>query len=272
VNPSVMLNLGQDDISRPFWACAKDGIVQAGTGKDPTDAGSVFISYTDPDPYNVMFAAVSTGPWGNSQGVWNVCVDNDGDTLAGNLASYQFNGNYDDTVGVNHGTLTGTVSFTADHLGNSDAAVIFSGAAGNFVTISTPFQNAGGEFSISTYLNPSVVGDGSWHGFVGYQDGGVCPGRSPSMWVNKEDGLHFDSCSSGVRSAGDAPSFFTAGTYTHVAWVKSGTDYIFYKNGVASYTMPGAPATVDLSQDYWLGRVDNYYAGTMDEIQVRVLS
>ena len=35
------------------------------------------------------------------------------------------------------------------------------------------------------FLQPTVVGDGSWHGFCGYQNSGT---RSPSLWVNWNGG------------------------------------------------------------------------------------
>ena len=82
---------------RPFWACAKDGPVQAGRGS--TIGEDVFIEWQDDSNiYNPSFVAVSTG-WG-STGEWTVCVPDAGGP--GSLASayYNFAGNADDSSGT----------------------------------------------------------------------------------------------------------------------------------------------------------------------------
>ena len=60
---------------RPFWACAKDGLVRGGRGD--TVGTDTFISWQDDsDIYDVNLVSVSTG-WG-STGEWTVCVPDAG--------------------------------------------------------------------------------------------------------------------------------------------------------------------------------------------------
>eukprot|EP01052_Picozoa_sp_SAG31_P057521 SAG31_NODE_17071_length_684_cov_1.405128_2_plen_116_part_00 len=110
-----------------------------------------------------------------------------------------------------------------------------------------------------------------------------CPHRSPSLWVargnplpeigqdagpetGENGGLHYDSCvapsgnygfgsGSGVRYSGvvQGPSggnFFRPGVYVHVVWVKIGSRYTFYRNGVQLQGDSGdaAPPQVNMNQ------------------------
>ena len=118
------------------------------------------------------------------------------------IADYQFNGNAQDTSGVNHGTISGAVRFVADRNNAPNSAAFFNGVDA-FITVQAPFPNADTAFTIAVWLKPTLI-DAGWHGFVGYHsDLGdtmecCCPHRSPSMWVARrvEDGssLHYDSC------------------------------------------------------------------------------
>ena len=125
-----------------------------------------------------------------------------GSTTQNTIADYQFNGNAQDTSGVNHGTVSGAVQYVPDRNGAQNAAAYFNGRDA-FITVQAPFPNADTAFTIAVWLKPTLI-DAGWHGFVGYHSdlGGTmeccCPHRSPSMWVARavEDGsaLHYDSC------------------------------------------------------------------------------
>jgi hypothetical protein len=72
----------------------------------------------------------------------------------------------------------------------------------------TPFNAANDDFSMAVFLKPTLVNDGAWHGFLGYQDGT----RSPSLWVNFNGcDVGFCDCSSNLggrvsgSGAGDMP-------------------------------------------------------------------
>jgi hypothetical protein len=64
------------------------------------------------------------------------------------------------------------------------------------ITVTTPYKSATDDFSISIWLKPTLINDGAWHGFLGYQDGGT---RSPSLWVNFNGcDVGFCDCSSNL--------------------------------------------------------------------------
>ena len=93
------------------------------------------------------------------------------------------------------------------------------------------------------------------------------------MWVARFEGLHWDSCQSGTRYAGVLQNYFPVAevnVYQHVVWTKRGSNYYFYKAGdlySPGGTQPAA-TNVQLSDNYWVGHVDNYFTGTIDEVQV----
>ena len=109
---------------------------------------------------------------------------------------YLFAGNADDATGYSHGVVSGGASLDVDRLGTASSAYMFDGVDGK-IQVATPFRSSDGDFSISIWLKPTVIDDGSWHGFVGYQDPAT---RSPSLWVN------FNGCDVGFCDCAGAPA------------------------------------------------------------------
>ena len=157
-------------------------------------------------------------------------------------ALYLFSGDADDSAGTNHGEVNGA-TLAADRFGAANEAYSFDG--NDVITVATPFTAGDGDFSMQVWLSPSIVNDGSWHGFCGYQADGT---RSPSLWVNwnggddtytensADDGMHWDTRTTqdgdGTRFAGVINDFFWVDTYVHAAWTaSSGEANKFYKNG-----------------------------------------
>ena len=139
------------------------------------------------------------------------------------------------------------------------------------MTLDSPFPATDTEFTIALWLSTELTNDGAFHGFIGYQDGGVCPGRSPSMWVGLGETLHYDSCESGTRFQGVLQQYFPVAEvnqYQHVVWTKIGVESQFYKNGEKFGDVVAAPEHVQLSERYWIGRVDNHFSGTIDEVAI----
>jgi hypothetical protein len=92
-------------------------------------------------------------------------------------AYFLFDGTADDAAGYRHGTVSGA-KLTSDRFGTPNQAYSFDGD--DLITVETPFTGADDDFTISIWLQPTLLNDGAWHGFLGYQDGT----RSPSLWVN----------------------------------------------------------------------------------------
>ena len=169
-----------------------------------------------------------------------------------------------------------------------DAAGNFSSASSNSVTVAVvtdyalnfdgtndyvsipnnPFSN-NNTFTIQAWLKPEVVGDGAYHGFLGMQ----LSGRKPSLWVNTNGDLHYDSYKGSQRFSGTisdgSNKFFTVSEWVHVGWTNDGSNYKFYKNGnlVATETAPDTFNALD-NIGYQIGKVDNYFKGQIDEVAI----
>ena len=245
---------GNDDIQTCIDYCAGDSQCHAFDRDEPFQ-GTCWLFHNGPGTH--------TGN-GNSA---SRCHVNGGSV---NIATYLFAGNADDASGSNHGDVNGA-TLTTDRMGASDSAYSFDG--NDVITVATPFTDGSSDFSISIWLSPSVMDDGTWHGFCGYQAGS----RSPSLWVNwngggNGDGMHWDTRTTqggdGTRYAGVINSWFVINTYVHTVWTaESGGSNTFYNNGaVPGDGVTEAAANVDLHDTYTIGRVDNFFSGTIDEV------
>jgi hypothetical protein len=150
----------------------------------------------------------------------------------------------------------------------TDYALNFDGT-NDYVSIpNNPFSN-NNTFTIQAWLKPEVVGDGAYHGFLGMQ----LSGRKPSLWVNTNGDLHYDSYKGSQRFSGTisdgSNKFFTVSEWVHVGWTNDGSNYKFYKNGnlVATETAPDTFNALD-NIGYQIGKVDNYFNGQIDEVAI----
>jgi predicted acylesterase/phospholipase RssA len=137
----------------------------------------------------------------------------------------------------------------------------------DYVEIPEPFKN-NTAFTISLWVNPSILNDEQYHGFIGKEGDEY---RKPGLWVCPGDsGLHYDSYDpSGQRYWDLLPNFFEAkDQWVHIAWVKQGTEYTFYRNGERFATKPAPEQFYTSDTSYWLGRVDNFFAGYIAEVRI----
>jgi fibronectin type 3 domain-containing protein len=167
----------------------------------------------------------------------------------------------DDDVSVTN-TDNDTVAVVTDYALNFDGT-------NDYVSIpNNPFSN-NNTFTIQAWLKPEVVGDGAYHGFLGMQ----LSGRKPSLWVNTNGDLHYDSYKGSQRFSGTisdgSNKFFTVSEWVHVGWTNDGSNYKFYKNGnlVATETAPDTFNALD-NIGYQIGKVDNYFNGQIDEVAI----
>lgn len=170
----------------------------------------------------------------------------------------------DETENDNDGTVNGHTSLVADELFGS--CYSFDGVD-DYVEVNDPFTSAD-TFTISIWVRPAALDDGAYHGFVGHQG----ETRKPGMWLAPAGGgLHYDSYdAAGQRWTDILDNFFTAaGAWVHVAWVKDGGQYSFYRGGEPFATRP-APAQFGkgAAAQYWVGRVDNFWRGQLAHARV----
>ncbi|NEO79936.1 neuraminidase-like domain-containing protein [Moorena sp. SIO4G3] len=167
-----------------------------------------------------------------------------------------------------NGTLQGNVQWqeVADFPGVDSKNVLeFEGST--FIEIPDPFDDLT-NFTIDVWVKPSVINDGSYHGFIGKQENP----RKPGMWLAPNNGgLHYDSYTdAGERFSDILPNFFTStDEWIQVTWVKNGEEYSFYRNGLLFETRP-APQKVytNPASNYDIGRVDNYWQGQIAEVGI----
>ena len=117
-----------------------------------------------------------------------------------------------------------------DRFGAPNSAYLFTGI-GSVITVPSPFAAGDNDFTVAMWLAPTVVGDSSWHAFVGYESDRA---RSPSAFVNSNEAalpyspagqgsdLHWDTRTTqngdGSRHAGVVPNWFSVRTYVHTVW------------------------------------------------------
>jgi gliding motility-associated-like protein len=161
------------------------------------------------------------------------------------------------------GAVTGS-TFTFDCTSN---ALDFDGV-NDFVQVASPLPlTSSGDFTIEAWVKPSII-DGNFRGFFGVE---TQSGRAPSLYVGPNGTLYADAYNAtniNDRYLSQIDNFFTLNNWVHVAWVKTGSTFVIYKNGVQVGTRT-APASVNLpNANFWIGRVDNYLSGSMDEVRV----
>ena len=124
-------------------------------------------------------------------------------------------------------------------------------------------------FTMSLTVNPANVDNGDWQGFIGFQ-GPVR--RSPSMWVNPDHGgLHFDAYDSVdfTRFNFEINDIFVNGVAVNITVVKDANEFRLYIDGNTEPALVrSAPDQVHLEGNFNLGGVDNYFDGTLDNVQV----
>lgn len=131
-----------------------------------------------------------------------------------------------------------------------------------------PYTSPTGDFTIEFWVKPIDL-NGGYRGFFGLQPGGTTT-RGPSMWQNG-NAWHCDSYKKdGTRFEVEIQNVFQqANEWVHLAWVKNGGTYYYYRNGKQIDTRP-APPNGDYVTNTTLrfGRVDNYYNAFFDEVRI----
>eukprot|EP01043_Picozoa_sp_COSAG02_P018093 COSAG02_NODE_835_length_16654_cov_52.747569_9_plen_2865_part_01 len=166
--------------------------------------------------------------------------------------------------------------FTNDNFnmvaGSTNGSVALDGVD-DYLSVPAPWSDPDADFAVSMWVSVGSLNGGSvMQGIVGRQTTGVCPGRSPSLFLNRATGgLSWDSCTNDgtARYNGDLHGFFQdddVGEWVYITWTKSAGQYLFAKNG----ELVGLPATaapsVEIADDYHLGKVDTYFDGRLDEV------
>jgi gliding motility-associated-like protein len=267
------------------------------TGSASTTASSVVVSYdytintcSFTDTKTITVSSLTSGTATGNQTLCSSSTTVTAITLAGNTSgsSIQWQSSLDNvtfnnianatSASLSPGSVTATTYYraavTSAACGTLNSNVISKGynnslsfdGTDDYVQPGAPLPiSANDNFTYEAWVRPSLV-DANYRGFLGTDVANV--GRAPSMWVGPSGSLHTDSYSGATRYDMLVNNFFTANTWVHVAWVKNGTTYTIYKNGVQAATAT-APSSVLLpNANFTIGKLDNFFAGTLDEVRI----
>jgi hypothetical protein len=149
---------------------------------------------------------------------------------------------------------------------------LYTDGVDDFALLSgSPIPDGAEAFTIELWINPDGTNfdDTDYHGFIGFEGPGGVQGRNPSLWL-KEGKIHLDAARDVDLTRFDLlteRALVTQDRWTHVALVKDAELFRVYLDGVETVTTP-APNRVNISTNsYWIGRVDNYFSGSIDEVR-----
>lgn len=134
-----------------------------------------------------------------------------------------------------------------------------------------PFEDPT-QFTICFWVKSPPEGSVNWadgfYSLMGSRDSDPTQ-RAPSLWMQRDGGLRYASASdSGVSCDGVIASFVTPGDWQHVAWVKRGTTYAFYRDGKLVTERPAPERIRTAMRGYSVGYVDNYLFGAIIELRI----
>jgi hypothetical protein len=146
-----------------------------------------------------------------------------------------------------------------------DSVLAFNGTS-HYVEVADPFEDDTA-FTVTLWAKTHVLDDGATHGLLGKQGE---PYSKPALWLGPTNGsLHYESSSpSGERFAGAIDDFFEKDKWTHVAWVKRGTKYEFYRDGQLIAEKPAPARFYSRRSSYWIGRCEAFWSGQITMMRV----
>jgi hypothetical protein len=170
-------------------------------------------------------------------------------------------GNANDNVGGNNGTLTGATTFGPGKIGQG---FVFDGRSGSGVLLGNPASLQLQDFTIKAWIrrgSDAVVsyGSGGVGTIFGCGWGGYC------FYMGPDGELDFDRLGDVAPQRG--PSI-TDTNWHHVAVTKSGSEVVFYLDGTAC-PVPSYTSTFMFTSPIGFGfrpdNQDNSFLGTLDE-------
>jgi len=171
---------------------------------------------------------------------------------------------YDLSGNNNHGTIYGA-SWTYGKIGSG---LSFDGVDDYVQTTSNPIVSD--DITLVVWIYPRVISDGRYHGFAGYQ-GPSLYYRPFNLWVDPYAGLHWwiSNSDNTQTHKGTISNFFDqANKWYFIAFRKSGKKLDIFKYD-RKFSLLDSPFS-DLYKPpyYWIGRVDNYFNGIIDEVMI----
>ena len=202
---------------------------------------------------------------------------------------FRFLGRYESSAGVqaigqSAQNLTGRAGSSDEggflSTGTSRVVIGASGVATGWTARALALGRDNRDFSIAFWIRPEDSGSGAWRGVVFK---GIEPGpplanwrRTPGIWLHpSENRVHFristDYGNGGENEGGDSAAVIQAGTWTHLAYVKSGRRLRLYLNGLLDQEVVLRSPNILYSDDpFYLGANPHYagFVGALSEFRV----
>lgn len=205
------------------------------------------------------------GHWRLDESTGATTVDGSGNGLTGTLTN------------MSTGTSTAWVAGAAAIDFFNRSAVLFDGANDHIAVPASSSLVLGNTFTQAAWIYPSFA-DNNFHGVWGYQPGGANPQfyRYPSLYITQNTAVHAGFGDGTAWTGWTSPTGVIAqNTWNHVAVSFDGTTYRLFVNGTQVYTSNAlAGKTPYPSNQFYIGRVENYFPGRVDDVRLyrRVLT
>ncbi len=165
-------------------------------------------------------------------------------------------------------TSTGCASTRTAVTAVTNNALHFDGVNDVVNLSSQSIQDGATAFTIEVWIKPDSSNfDGQWHAILGKQPVSN-NSRIPSLYLMSGK-IHLSAWEDNTLTDYGfvtPNAHILQNVWSHIAIVKEGTAFKVYVNGSLVHTAP-APTAVNVTHPYDLGRVDNYYAGLLDELR-----
>jgi N-acetylneuraminic acid mutarotase len=239
--------------------------------------GTIHFDSTDPFgatlPPNYTFTAADAGVHTFAGGATLFTASGQTITVsgtglpAGAVSAWRGEGNAQDSVGTNNGSLQGGVTFAPGEVGQ---AFRFNGTSGYVSVPNAPsFSSA---VTLEAWINPATITAGTFETIMAKSN---FPTRNYGLWMNDAGGLHLSYINgSGNVSFSTAPGLIHVGVFTHVAGIidtAAGVMQI-YVNGQLAASQATAGPMVPNGFPLTIGASDagpnNFFNGLIDEATV----
>ncbi|MEM6687773.1 MAG: PQQ-dependent sugar dehydrogenase, partial [Planctomycetota bacterium] len=125
-----------------------------------------------------------------------------------------------------------------------------------------------GNFTQSVWIKPTANNQ-TYQGVLGYQPAGGTSTRYPGIWVYQQDRIHAGFGDGTNWNSFNSGSVLTVGEWNHVATTFDGTTYSIFVNGTLVASSDSfAGRSPSGTQRVDIGRVDNYFKGGIDDVQI----
>jgi len=299
----IVQNLGEDTIASDEIKVVVNGEqVEIANPQVIESLDTAFLKFIPPEPEMIAAKVNVIGPSNSLTSFVNIVPRESRATTTETMALWHFNSvnatnhTFDETgydndgffntngEDINSKRVHGKFGYALEFDGDNDYVEIPTSQSLNFSSTC--------QFTQAAWIYPKhpphdPAGPTKWHGFLGYEPpppgSGHTVNRTPSLWICNNTKIHmgFGNVTAWLNAVTD--DIITNNAWNHVAVTFDGTYYRVYVNGVKRYEndtawIPPAHGGVEVPwkghcpNPYYarfdVGRVDNYFNGTIDEVTI----